>query len=390
MSRPKTRIVNSLIALLAAVTFVSSSDHRLLAKENSPEKMLVYIGTYTGGDSKGIYVYELDMKSGKLKRLHEVESNNPSFLALHPSGKFLYAVGEISNFQGEKSGAVSAFAVDRATGNLSFLNHQSSKGGGPCHLIVDHAGKNVLVANYGGGSVAVLPIDDEGRLGEATCFIQHTGSGATPRQKAPHAHSIVLDAAGRFACAADLGLDKILIYEFDYSAGTLTPNDPAFAQVAPGSGPRHFAFHPSGKYAYVINEIARTVTAFSYDAKRGALETLQTITTVPDGVTGGSTAEVEVHPSGKFLYGSNRGHDSIAIFKIDTETGKLTAAGHPSTQGKTPRSFGIDPTGRYLLAANQGTNTVVVFRIDQETGELKPTGTTIEVPSPVCVKFLAR
>jgi 6-phosphogluconolactonase len=332
----------------------------------------------------------MDVKSGKLTPLHEVESVSPSFLALHPSGKFLYAANEIGDFQGEKSGAVSAFAVDGATGNLSFLNQQASKGGGPCHLIVDHAGKNVLVANYGGGSVAVLPIAGDGRLGKATGFIQHKGSGATPRQKAPHAHSINLDAAGRFAFAADLGLDKILIYKFDYAAGTLTPNDPAFAEVAPGSGPRHFAFHPSGKYAYVINEMTRTVTAFAYDAKRGALQSLQTITTVPDDVTSGSTAEVQVHPSGKFLYGSNRGHDSIAIFKIDADTGKLTAVGHQATQGKTPRNFGIDPTGRYLLAANQGTNTVVVFRIDQETGELKPAGTTIEVPTPVCVKFLPR
>jgi 6-phosphogluconolactonase len=255
---------------------------------------------------------------------------------------------------------------------------------------VDKEGKNVLVANYGGGSVAALPIQADGRLREASSFIQHKGSSVNPkRQEGPHAHSINLDTANRFACAADLGLDQVLVYQFDATKGTLTPHTPPFAAVAPGAGPRHFAFHPSGRYAYVINEMNSTVTAFTYDAQQGTLKELHTLSTLPAGFKGNnSTAEVQVHPSGKFLYGSNRGHDSIAIFTIDQDTGRLTAAGHELTQGRTPRNFGIDPTGSYLLAANQATDTIVVFRIDPQTGNLKATGQTVSMPTPVCVKFV--
>jgi 6-phosphogluconolactonase len=247
------------------------------------------------------------------------------------------------------------------------------------------------VANYGGGSVACLPVDAAGRLEPASSFLQHEGSGADPkRQAGPHAHSINLDAANRFAIAADLGLDKLFIDRFDAAKGTLTPNDPPFARVAPGSGPRHFAFHPDGRHGYVINEMACTVTAFDYDPERGALSEIQTISTLPEGTRGSnlSTAEVQVHPSGRFLYGSNRGHNTIAIFAIDAATGRLRPVGHQPTQGKTPRNFGIDPTGRYLLAANQDSGTVVVFRINPQTGQLEPTGQVAEVPKPVCVKFV--
>jgi 6-phosphogluconolactonase len=319
------------------------------------------------------------------------ETVNPSFLAISPNHRFLYAVNEIDDFGGTSSGAVSAFAIEPTTGKLTLLNQESSRGSGPCHLIVDKQGKNVLVANYGGGSVAVLPIRPDGRLGPATAFIQHQGSSVNPqRQKEPHAHSMNLDAANRFAFAADLGLDKVLIYRFDPNHGTLAPNDPAAATVAPGSGPRHFAFHPSGHWAYVINEIASTITAFSYDAKTGALKTVQTVSTLPEGFTGNSsTAEIQVHPSGKFLYGSNRGDDSLAIFRSDPDTGRLTSVGRQPTQGKTPRGFGIDPTGAFLLAANQDSDSIVVFRIDPETGKLQPTGQVVEVPKPVCVQFIA-
>jgi 6-phosphogluconolactonase len=249
----------------------------------------------------------------------------------------------------------------------------------------------VLVANYGSGSIACLPIRPDGRLGEATSSIQHEGSSIDPRrQQGPHAHSINLDAAGRFAFVADLGLDEVLIYRFDAAKGKLTPNDPPSTKVAPGAGPRHFAFHPTGRYAYVINELSSTVTALRYDARQGSLASLQTVSTVPEGFDGRSTtAEVRVHPSGKFLYGSNRGHDSIACFAVDTATGKLTPIGHQSTQGKTPRNFGIDPTGSYLLAANQGTGNVVVFRIDPQTGMLRPAEQSITVPMPVCIKMTA-
>lgn len=355
-------------------------------------KLMVYVGTYTGTKSKGVYVFGMDLASGAVTPARLAgEAVNPSFVAIHPSQRFLYAVGEVSDFAGKKSGGVSAFAIDSSTGNLTLLNQQSSGGTGPCHLVVDKAGKNVLVANYGGGSVAVLPIQADGRLSEASCFIQHTGKSVNPRrQEAPHAHSINLDAANNFAFVADLGLDKVLVYRFDAMKGTLTPNDPPAASVAPGAGPRHFAFHPSGRYAYVINEMGNTVTAFSYDAQKGVLTAIQTLSTLPQGYTEVShTAEVQVHPSGKFLYGSNRGHDSIAVYSIDQNTGRLTLVGIPSTQGKTPRNFGIDPTGTFLLAANQDSDNVVVFRIDPQTGELKPTGQVVEVPTPVCVKFMA-
>jgi 6-phosphogluconolactonase len=257
-------------------------------------------------------------------------------------------------------------------------------------VTVDRLGKNALVANYGGGSIACLPIGEDGRLGDATAFVQHKGSSVNPqRQQGPHAHSINLDAANRFAFVADLGLDKVLVYRFDQSAGTLEPNDPPAASIAPGSGPRHFAFHPGGRFAYVINEMKSTVTAFAYDADRGTLQTFQTVSTLPEDSDGrSSTAEVQVHPSGKFLYGSNRGHDSIAAFAIDAATGRLTPIGHESTQGKNPRNFGIDPTGAYLLAANQDNDNIVAFRIDAATGKLRPAGQSIHVPMPVCVKFM--
>jgi 6-phosphogluconolactonase len=245
------------------------------------------------------------------------------------------------------------------------------------------------VANYGGGSVASLPIGDDGRLGPATAFVQHEGSVADPRrQGGPHAHSINLDAGGKFAVAADLGLDELLVYRFDPAKGTLTPNAPPFTKLAPRSGPRHFAFHPDGRHAYAINEISLTVVALDYDPAGGTLTEIQSLPTVPEGTRGGSTADLHVHPSGRFLYGSNRGHDSIAIFAIDPDSGRLRPLGHQQTGGKTPRNFGIDPTGRFLLAANQNSGTVVVFKIDVESGRLEPTGQVVEVPKPVCIKFV--
>lgn len=373
-------------ALLAAA-FASPA-----ADEPKPDKWWVYVGTYTSSRSKGIYLLEMDSASGKLaaKGL-AAEVASPSFLAIHPNRKFLYAVNEIGDFQGKKTGAVSSFALDAMTGQLRLLNQQSSGGAHPCHLVVDREGKNVLVANYTGGSVASLPIDPDGRLREASSFIQHKGSSVNPnRQEGPHAHSINLDAGNRFACAADLGLDQVLVYRYDPAKGTLTLNATGTGTVAPGAGPRHFAFHPNGKYAYVINEMNSTVTAFNYNAEQGVLKVIQTVPTLPEGFKGSSScAEVQVHPSGKFVYGSNRGHDSLAIFTVDAATGRLTPAGHQATGGKTPRNFGIDPAGDFLLAANQSSDIVVVFRIDQQTGALLPTRQVVTVPAPVCVKFLA-
>ncbi|HEU0005421.1 MAG TPA: lactonase family protein, partial [Terriglobia bacterium] len=348
----------------------------------------VYFGTYTGPKSKGIYLSRLDLSSGKLSAPTLAgETEQPSFLALHPNRRFLYAVNETGGGR-RGTGQVTAFAV-ASDGKLTLLNQQPSRGSAPCHLVVDRVGKSLLLANYGGGSVAAFSIGPDGRLGESTGFVQHSGSSVNPqRQKEPHAHSINLDAANRFAVAADLGLDQVLVYRFDSGKGTLSPNEPPSAPVKAGSGPRHFAFHPSGRNAYVINELASTVTTFQYDAGKGVLKETQTLSTLPKDFTGTShTAEVQVHPSGKFLYGSNRGHDSIAVFTIEAN-GTLRYVENTPTGGSTPRNFGISPDGKFLLAANQKSDNVVVFRIDPKSGRLTSTGNTLEVPSPVCVKFL--
>lgn len=351
---------------------------------------IVYVGTYTRDVSKGIYAWRFDPVSGKLTPLGlAAETTNPSFLAIHPNRKFLYAVGEISG-PGQKGGAVSAFAIDPASGRLTLLNQVSSKGAGPCHINLDKTGRVALAVNYGSGSVVALPVQEDGRLGEAASFIQHEGSSVNPkRQQGPHAHSVNLSPDNRFAFVADLGLDKILIYRLDPATATITPNDPPFATVAPGSGPRHFAFHPGGKFAYVINELASTVTAFAYEAAKGGLKEMQTISTLPAGFQGNnSTAEVVVHPSGRFLYGSNRGHDSIALFRIDPRKGTLAMVEQTPSGGKVPRNFNIDPSGGWLLAANQGTNNIALFRIDAKTGRLSATGTVLEAGAPVCVRFV--
>jgi 6-phosphogluconolactonase len=377
-------------ATLAMLSTLSAATPLKAADE--PHEFWAFVGTYTNGDSQGIYSFRFDAHTGKAGDVQlAAKVTNPSFLAIRPDGEFLYAVNEVATSDGKSGGAVAAFKIDRRSGRLELLNQASTVGAGPCHLVVDRTGRFVLVANYGGGSVASLPIGEDGRIGEAVCFIQHEGSGTNPqRQDGPHAHSINLDAANRFAMAADLGLDRVFVYRFDEASGELAPNDPPAAEVAPGSGPRHFAFHPDGEHAYVINEMLLTVTAFDYDAAHGRLSEIQTITTLPRPVQAGdSTAEVVAHPSGKFLYGSNRGHDSIAIFRIDEETGKLTTVGHQPTEGHTPRNFFIDPTGAYLLAENQGSGTIVIFRIDQETGELTATGDTLKVGSPVCIRMLA-
>jgi 6-phosphogluconolactonase len=382
--------------LIGLVSVLSASSGRADEQqarrdENVSAKMLVYVGTYTGGKSQGIYACELDPASGALRRLGVAgDVKNPSFLAIHPNRQYLYAVSEVADLPG--GGAVTAFAIDLAGGRLTRLNHQSSRGAGPCHLVVDRQGNNVLVANYSGGSVAVLPIEPDGRLAPASAFIKHQGSSINPqRQEGPHAHSINVDPANRFAVAADLGLDKVMIYRFDSATGRLAANDPPSVSVPPGSGPRHFAFHPDGLHAYVINELKSTVTAFNYDYQRGRLEVIQTISTLPKDYAGeNTTAEVQVHPSGKFLYGSNRGHDSIALFEVDRKTGRLAPLGHQPTAGHTPRNFGIDPDGRYLLAANQDSDSVQVFRIDEQTGRLSKTDHQVEIPAPVCVKFVKR
>jgi len=380
-----------LVAALAGIAIVAVFANVDVVHAASGKTLVVYVGTYTGGTSasKGIYPLRLDLSTGALTEAGTpAESVSPSFLALHPSGRFLYAVNETGG-SAKEEGGVSAFAIDARTGGLTFLNRQSSRGGSPCHLALDAKGRHVLVANYGGGSVAVLPVRSSGRLDAATTFVQHEGHSVdSGRQKGPHAHWVDLDTANRHAFVADLGLDQVLVYKYDAAKGGLTPHQPPAARVAPAAGPRHAAFHPGGRHFYVINELSSTVTAFSYDPAAGALSELQTLSTLPAGYAGQSfTAEIAVRPDGRFLYGSNRGHDSIAIFAIDAATGKLTPAGHQSTLGKKPRSFAIDPTGAYLLAANQDSDQVAVFRIDKASGGLTAVGPPVSVPRPVSVVF---
>jgi 6-phosphogluconolactonase len=351
----------------------------------------VYVGTYTSGESKGIYRLRLDLATGGLSPEGDpTETVNPSFLAFHPSGRFLYAVNETGDARRDPSGGVSAFAIDAKTGSLTFLNRQPSGGPAPCHLSVDKAGRHVLVANYWDGSVSVLPIGTDGRLGAATARIQHEGHGPNAeRQEGPHAHSVHLDADNRFALVADLGSDRVAVYRFDAQKGTLTANEPAAGVLPPGSGPRHFAFHPDGRHAYVINELNATVTVFDYDPAKGALAPQQTVPTLPAGFTGANTtAEVVVRPDGRFVYASNRGHDSLALFSVDAATGRLTALGHQPTLGRQPRNFAIDPSGTFLLAANQDSDSVVVFRIDPASGKLDPVGKPLHVPRPVCLRMV--
>ena len=378
---------------LAAVCAITSPDSvRAQSQPTTHKELLVYFGTYTADTSKGIYVSRLNLSTGALTPPELVaETPDPSFLAVHPRGDVLYAANEVRALNNVAGGAVSGFAIDRSSGKLTPINQQSSRGEGAVHLVVDKAGQNVLVANYGGGSAAVLPIDEAGRLEEASAVVQHTAPPGAAATVHPRAHSINLDSANRFAYVADLGLDQVRIYRFDSRAGSLVPNDPPFVALDPGAGPRHFAFHPAAPVAYVINEKHVTLTAFTHDPKDGRLTPLQTVSTLPAGEPveiGYSTAEVQVHPSGKFLYGSNRGHNSIAVFTIDPATGRLTFVEAKPTQGNTPRGFGIDPTGTFLLVAHQRSDSVVVFRIDATTGRLKPTGHTIEIGSPVAVEFV--
>lgn len=362
----------------------------LRIKEFRDDVVDVFIGTYTNGPSQGLYRARLDLDRGTISEPNlAAAAKNPSFVAIHPNHKWIYAVSEISDHEGQRTGAVSAYEI-LDDGSLKLLNQQASGGAGPCHLVVDLTGKNVLVANYGGGSVACLPIDKGGALEPASSTMQHEGSSVNARrQEAPHAHSINVGFNNRFAYVADLGLDKVLTYEFDPDAGTLQPATPPFVATPTGGGPRHFTLHPSRKFAYTNNELTSSVTAFSLDPSTGALAVIDTVSTLPDDFSGeNSTAEILAHPNGNFVYCSNRGHNSIALFKVDQASGKLIRVSNTSTQGEVPRNFAIDPSGRYLLAENQATHSVVVFRIDSDTGELTPTGSQIEVGAPVCVRFL--
>jgi 6-phosphogluconolactonase len=333
----------------------------------------------------------MDAASGALSPLGvAAETANPTFFQIASNHRFLYAANEVNTFEGKPAGAVSAFSIDASTGKLTLLNQKTSGGPGPCHLILDNAGKNVLLANYGGGSIESIPVQSDGRLAAPTTFIQYTGKGFdSARQEAPHAHCMALDPANKFAFVCDLGLDKVVSYRFDGSKGNLTPNQPAFTAAAPGAGPRHITFHPDGRQAYVLNEMKSTVVRYSYDPATGTLTEQQTVRLLPPEFSGVSTgAEVVVHSSGKYLYASNRGDDSIVVFSIDGTSGNLTFLQRVSTQGKTPRHFAIDPSGKLLFAANQNSGNVVIFNLDPATGKLTPSGKTLDVPAPMCVQFL--
>ena len=356
----------------------------------------VYIGTYTrresfvDGKAEGIYVYRLDPATGALTYAATVPGVvNPSFLAVGLRGDHLYAVNEITGDHGSH-GTVSAFAVEPGTGDLTFLNRQSSHGLAPCFVSVDSTGHYVLVANYESGSLCVLPLQGDGRLGAATDVVQLHGSGPNPqRQEGPHAHMILAGPEGRTIFAVDLGTDRIMRYHLDQEQGILVPADPPWAQLAPGTGPRHLAFHPDGRFVYVISELQSTVTVLYYDKGRGRLEPVQTLSTLPDGFKDQNLgAEIAVAPSGRFVYASNRGHDSLVIYAVDPATGKLSLVGQRPSGGAGPRFFTIDPAGDWLLVANQDSDSVVTFQIDQDTGELAPTGRVADVPTPVCVRFL--
>jgi 6-phosphogluconolactonase len=352
---------------------------------------LVYVGTYTGNGSRGIYAYHFDTATGQLKPAGlAAESPSPSWIAVHPNGQYLYAANETD---GPHGGSVTAYQIDKQTGKLKQLSQVSSRGSGPCAMSVDATGKNVLVANYGSGTVALLPVKPDGSVMEASAFDAHKGKSVDPaRQEGPHAHSADFSPDNRFALVNDLGLDKVFVYRFDADKNSIAPNQPPFGKVPPGSGPRHLAFHPNGKFAYVVNEMKVTVTAFSWDGSNGTLKEIETVPMLPADFKGEKDgAEIQAHPNGKFLYASARAQaNSITVFSVDPTKGTLRTIERVSTEGKIPRNFTLDPTGSYLLAANQDSNSIVIFRIDQKTGKLTPTGKKVDVNSPVCVRFVAK
>ncbi len=370
--------VLGLVALAVGVESVTRAARRA--------ERVVYIGTYTGEASKGIYAFRFDDLSGALTAIGLVaETPSPSFLTASANGRFVFAVNELQSFGGAASGSVTSFAVEPATAKLIELSVQPSRGAGPCHLVLDRTGRYLAVANYGGGNFALFPVGADGRLQAATRVVD--GRATAPDSAKPLGHAVWFDAGNQFLVTADKGLDRLLVYRFDAATGQLTPNEPSAASLPTGSGPRHIAVHPNGRWLFAINELSATITIFEWNAKAGSLRAAGSAPTRPASVTGGTTAEVAVHPNGRFVYGSNRGHDSIVVFSVGSD-GALTLVEHESTRGQTPRNFALDPSGRWLIAANQQSNTLAVFSIDQATGALSAVGGLISVASPVSVLFM--
>ena len=347
--------------------------------------LFVYFGTHRSGPNIGFSLAHFDTDTGTLtKPEFLLEARDPAFFVIHPDGRHLYTCNSGA------PGAVSVYEIAPHTGQLTFLNQEPAGGNDTSYISLDRTGHYALAANYQGGNIAVFALKPDGSLGDRTAFVQHTGSSVNPqRQTHPYAHSIITDPSNHFALVADLGVDKVFVYRFNEKNGSLEPNDPPFAGVAPGSGPRHVKFHPNGRWVYVVSEIASTITAFNWDSAKGTLTGFQTVSTLPDDFKGASTAaEMEVHPNGKFLYASNRGHDSLAVFAIDQKTGRLTPIEHVSSGGKTPRNFAFDPTGKWILCTNHGSDNAVVFRVDENTGRLTQAGQPVAVPYPFCERFL--
>jgi 6-phosphogluconolactonase len=350
----------------------------------------VFVGTYTGGatGSEGIYALQFDDVTGALApRGLAATTPSPSFLTASADRRVVFAVNELDNYDGAPSGSVTSFAVDAAVGKLAMISKQSSRGAHPCHLELDKTGRFLAVANYTGGNYSLFPVGTDGRLEPSVALVAGQGRGPTARQEGPHGHAVAFDAANRFLIATDLGIDRVLVYRFDPTTGTLLANKPPSVTMKAGAGPRHFVFHPNGHQAFVINELNSTITSLRWNGATGVFSVIGTVSTLPAGVTGSTTAEIHVHPTGRFVYGSNRGHDSIAVYSV-ADDGSLKLVEIEPTRGKTPRNFTIDPTGRWLLAANQESSTIAVFGIDQTTGALTPTGEPVPAPTPVSILFM--
>ena len=390
-----------------------------MPSQPTAERAFVFVGAYTGfgpnrrGKAEGIDVFRLDSANGDLTHVETVPGvENPSFLTVHPTRRFLYAVNGSPSIDGQPGGAVSAFAIDPETGHLTFINRQITTGQGPCHATIDREGRYVLATSYHAGNVVVFPVRPDGGLASASDLVWHRGSSVHPeRQTESHAHSVNFDLDQRFALVCDLGLDRVYVYRFDHDSGKLIPNDPPWIATEPGVGPRHLDFHPGGRYVFVINEIGSSLSSYRYDPDRGVLSAIETVSTIPADFVGAPftpdvqvgpaasrpsvvgtnfAADVHVAPSGRFVYGSNRGHDSIVIYAFDETTGRMRYVGHESTGGRTPRNFTIDTSGTLLLVANQGSDNIVSFRIDPASGTLTPTGAVASSPTPTCVKILSR